>query len=274
VKLLKHPSDLRSLSFLTIALVLLFASLALQWQALSVLLYTLSLIAGVTVVFLISLLNHNHQHHPTFYQPALNRTTNILISLCIGAPSTRLHLVHHFNHHRYYQSGKDWSSYKNHSKGRGLFRILYYFFSASREIAKNRNNIEAPENLINQQKVERITLWIFIGFALWLNPGVFLGLILPSWIGGLGLLLTSNLLNHDQCELESKYNHSRSFLGKFENWFFLNNGFHSAHHEKPHLHWTQLPDLYRTHFEQHTDEKLKQKSFVVYFAKYVFKNEI
>ena len=54
----------------------------------------------------------------------------------------------------------------------------------------------------------------------------------------------------------------------------MNNGFHSAHHEKPQMHWTQLPDLHLRQFEQHTDEKFKQSSFVVYFAKYIFKNDI
>ncbi|WP_413289280.1 fatty acid desaturase [Bdellovibrio sp. HCB337] len=253
---------------------LLFGALRLHLNQFSVPTYIAAWGFGVWVVFLVSLLNHNHHHHPTFHSGILNRVTDILISICIGAPSTRLHLVHHFNHHRHYQSEKDWSNYRIHAKSKGVLRILYYLFSASREMAKNRRNIPAPLSLQKHQVTERIVLGSFSLVALWLNPGIFLGLIVPTWVGGLCLLLTSNLFNHDQCDLESEYNHSRNFLGKVENWFFLNNGFHSAHHEKPELHWSLLPELHERTFEHHTNENLKQSSFLVYFARYIFKNEI
>ena len=190
MRILKYRADLRSLLFLGAALGLLTGSLSLRLTQFSVPTYIATWTLGVWSVFLICLINHNHQHHPIFYSPFLNRITDILISLCIGAPSTRLHLVHHFNHHRHYQGENDWSSYKAHAKGKGLFRAIYYFVSTSKEIAKNRNNIDAPLSLKTQQTTERVALWAFAIGAFYINPGIFFALILPSWICGLALLLT------------------------------------------------------------------------------------
>ena len=44
--------------------------------------------------------------------------------------------------------------------------------------------------------------------------------------------------------LDSKWNHSRNFTGKWLNAFLFNNGFHFAHHWKPMAHWSELPALH------------------------------
>lgn len=269
MKFLRHREDIRSLFFLGVVLCLLFAVLGISFSRFSFGFYLFSLAIGTLSVFLISLLNHNHRHLPIFTLHFLNNITNVLISICIGAPSTRLHLIHHFNHHRHFRSTKDWSSYLVHAKGSGFKRILKYIISSAKEISVQRKNIRAPLSLVNQQWIERVFLLVFAVTGLIVNPQVFIFLILPSWLLGLLLLFISNFFNHDMCDLESEHQHSRNFLSPLENWFFMNNGFHSAHHAKPRLHWTELPDLHKRCFESHLKDELKQNSFFIYFFKYL-----
>ena len=45
--------------------------------------------------------------------------------------------------------------------------------------------------------------------------------------------------------LDPPYNHSRNHIGRVLNWCLFNNGFHTAHHMRPGLHWSELPDFHR-----------------------------
>lgn len=272
MKLLKYHEDLRSLFLLSIGLTSLFGATQVDFGQVHLLTYLFCVFWGTLNVFLICLLNHNHRHNPIFYSSYLNRIVNICISLCIGAPSTRLHLVHHFNHHRFFRTDEDWSSYKKHAKGKGLARLLYYAFSGSREIAKYRNTQKFPKKFAKELWIERIILLGFSFFILLLNFKSFIFLIAPSWFLGLNLLFISNLINHDQCKLNSEWNHSRNFLNPFENWFFMNNGYHSAHHDKPYIHWSLLPELHQQRFVKNMKSELNQGSFFVYLTKYVLFN--
>ncbi len=273
MKILTYREDLRSLIFIVMIFSLLVASLQLKMASLSLVSYGSLLFGGIFSVFLVCLLNHNHRHHPIFTISSLNTGLNLFISVCMGATSSRLHLIHHFNHHRYYHSEKDWSNYQAHAKGQGLRRILHYVLSASKMISQQRKNLVAPKSLQNQQHLERFALGSFIAGALWLNPSIFIFLILPSWGGGLLLLFISNLFNHDQCDLESEFQHSRNFLNPFENWFFFNSGYHGAHHAKPSLHWSRLPSYHQEHFAPVLRKDLQQGSFFVYALKYLSKGQ-
>ncbi len=84
--MIKNRSDIRSLSFVIIAIFL-------QWYFLFRG-HGLFFVFWILVVFQISLVNHNHRHHPVFYARFLNRGLDFLISAIILAPSTRLHAVH------------------------------------------------------------------------------------------------------------------------------------------------------------------------------------
>ena len=43
-------------------------------------------------------------------------------------------------------------------------------------------------------------------------------------------IITMNFLQHDGCDEDTEYNHSRNFVGKLVNWWTYNNGFHAIHH--------------------------------------------
>lgn len=269
MKVLRYQEDLRSLGLLIFSVTLLVSSLFFRPDGMSFLLWPVFLVLGILVVFSVSLLNHNHRHHPIFASKILNQILDVMISICMGSPSTRLHLVHHLNHHRHYASDKDWTNYHTHAQGRGFLRLLHYIKSAGKEVASNRKKLKAPVYLKIQEGVERIFVWAFAVFAAWTNPWIFFGVILPSWILGLLFLFVSNLFNHDLCDLRSPDQHSRNFLNPIENWIFLNNGYHSAHHAKPQMHWTALPAYHQERFQNILPDELKQGSIFLYFFKYI-----
>jgi fatty acid desaturase len=265
---LRRNSDLRSLFFIGFTLAQIGFFLAIPFSHYTLFTYLISLLFFTFWVVTCTLINHNHRHHPIFKKNSLNQFLNLLISLTIGAPSTRLHLVHHFNHHFHYPSHKDWSHFELNARGSGFKRILLYLYNATKTMTKNREQLVRTKNQRDSLRNEKAVLYIASASFLLLNWKVFLALILPGWFLGLSLLLTSNLLNHDMCDTSSEINHSRDFLSRVENWFFCNNGYHTAHHMKPHLHWEELPTLHNEKVKAQKDKKYSSGSFFLYLFRY------
>lgn len=82
------------------------------------------------------------------------------------------------------------------------------------------------------------------------------------WIFGQWGNVTINLLQHQDCKHDSEFDHSRNITGPFANWLFLNNGFHTAHHLRPALHWSRLPDFHRQTVELHIRPDLNHRSML------------
>ena len=67
------------------------------------------------------------------------------------------------------------------------------------------------------------------------TPAFFLKVYVPGYLIGLAL-----------CHLQGHYEHAHgrttSHYGRLYNLLFFNDGYHVEHHEKPGVHWTQLPE--------------------------------
>jgi fatty acid desaturase len=120
-------------------------------------------------------------------------------------------------------------------------------------------------------KLESISLFLFVTIFVFFKWKNFFLLIFPIWLLGQLLLLISNLLNHDNCEQNLSVNNSRDFVGKFENWFFWNSGYHTAHHLNPGLHWNDLPILHRNKVLPVKKNNFIEYSFWGYFFRYLIK---
>ena len=83
-------------------------------------------------------------------------------------------------------------------------------------------------------------------------------LVIPHLYAGWGIVST-NYWQHDGCDENTKYNHSRNFTGKFLNFIAFNNGYHTIHHEKPHLHWSLLPEAHEKEIAPHIHPNLNTK---------------
>lgn len=268
---LRRSSDFRSLFLTLLTFFLIIYSLKLDFKDLNIFQYIILMICLIFGIFTCTLINHNHRHHPIFKKNHYNEAFNLILSLCMGAPSTRLHLVHHFNHHLHYPSHGDWSHFELNGKGRGIKKILTYLYSATRTMTKNRSSLVNSNKRRLALRNERLILYFLGTIALIINWKISVFVIFPGWIIGLSLLLTSNLLNHDQCDTSSTINHSRDFLNRFENWFFCNNGYHTAHHLKPSLHWEELPRLHQEAVAGKKATQFTVDSFFSYLIQYCLK---
>lgn len=266
---MKNLSDIRSLIFLSMAWAFQLFVMLSPTEIFSPLVLIFLFFLNVAFVLQASLINHNHRHCGMFNSPTLNRWADRMISLILLSPSTRLHAIHMFNHHTHYRSSeKDWASYKLATKhSSGFLRSLEYLKNSSREMFKNRPTLNLPEELRRNQKVERVLIFIYVGTLLFINPLMTLLWLIPSCVIGLFLLLLANLVNHDRCDLESEFNHSRNFQSRIENWFFCNNGYHTAHHLKPAMHWSKYPEFHKSELHEKVDSKLNEGSLLVYSLK-------
>ena len=87
--------------------------------------------------------------------------------------------------------------------------------------------------------------------------------LLPHQYAAWGIVGT-NYFQHDGCDEEHPYNHSRNFTGKSLNWFLFNNGYHGAHHMKPNLHWSLYPEYHATNLRPFIHSSLDRKSLIAY----------
>jgi beta-carotene hydroxylase len=79
-------------------------------------------------------------------------------------------------------------------------------------------------------------------------------------------VLIFNYIQHVHADEESQWNHSRNFVGWALNWFLLNNGYHTIHHEKPGLHWSLVPQEHAKIAHQ-VDPALFERSFWWYMIR-------
>ena len=90
-----------------------------------------------------------------------------------------------------------------------------------------------PKRLVCVELAEHAAIFAFTATALATNWLAFATVIFPAWLVGAGFITLVNLAQHDGADPAAKYAHSRNFVGRVDNWFFFNAGYHAAPHAKP-----------------------------------------
>lgn len=235
-------------------------------RAVSVVLITLLLLAGplfvrpegpVTVtwvflnglaVFLCCIINHNHVHVRMGRTQGANRIIALLLTMAKGHTSSTVIIPHNRIHHLHGGDDRDWMPNSFAGHGWGIARILRYIVRSSVNTRRLRNLPGAPtlgRRGARSQFAERVTLWAVIAITLAIDPVRSALFIYLPWLFGMAALVAVNLLQHDGCDPASGHDHSRNFVGRLSNWLFFNNGYHTAHHLRPAMHWSLLPEFHR-----------------------------
>lgn len=264
MKILNFKKDWRSVIF---TLVCLFMLLIPFWLEIPYEYIAIWLIFSSLFCFNVCIINHNHVHTATFAHPLLNKLFGILLTLAKGHTSAGVILAHNHNHHIYNGSKNDWIRPQLAGNGPGLFRLTKFIFNSLITMAKEKRKVEKtllPKQVRQQLFLERNILILFILLLIYIDISTFLIFVVAPWIVSIVMLIGVNLLQHDQCSPGSKYNHSRNFIGRLGNWFFFNNGYHTAHHMDPGVHWSELPTLHNNKISQHIDKKLEKKSILLF----------
>lgn len=186
---------------------------------------------------------HNHTHCATFRSRFMNRMLDYGLTLLTGTSTTSIRVAHQVRHHGRNQSPDDFVRVALVHGKTTLQALLSYVPLVVRETwrwnACDLNQTRRPA-LWRAQRQERVLLWLFIAAGLWWSPWRFLTTFPMPWLAAQWFLVAINLPQHDRCDPA----HSRNVVGACSNWLFLNNGFHTAHHERPGMHWSLLPEYH------------------------------
>lgn len=219
-------------------------------------------------------IKHNHIHLPIFAHKILNRITDFGIMIHSGTGVTNTWIIHVVNHHPNNNNEKDWTSI---SKGPGfknkLLDLITYPFWIVALLVRKRSVYKSQ---LSNQRIKKRMLFesiIMISFMIagfWIHPINFLLFFLIPALFSQWFLIASNYLQHDGCDVNSAFDHSNNISGRLYNLLLFNVGYHTAHHEKPGMHWSGLKKYHNKHLASHIGEQRIKSSLISFlWSEYV-----
>ena len=271
---LRHRRDWQSLAYL----VALPALAAWQWvhgfwwPAYALMLF---LTLGIGVI------HHNHTHLRMWRGRRANRVTDFGITLLQGHPTFVFWPAHVVNHHRHRHGPQDVArTYRfggdtNHLVGYLLHPlqaawVLYPLFMAW--LGKLRRDGSGAFRYCMGQYAVWLGSWALLLAIDWRRALLFV--IVPQ-LHGLHWLLATNYLQHAHADGREgargdtpggALNYARNFEG-WINPLLFNIGLHTAHHENPHAHWSELSKLHCERYRDRVDPALSERGLVPYMLR-------
>jgi len=228
---------------------------------------------------------HNHNHCPTFVGRGANSVFSMWISIFYGFPTYGWIPTHNENHHRYVGREGDATVLVVDEKKDNAWLALTHFFRSSKTqaplLTRYRDRLRARSRKAWRMiYVQYIVVYgahaLMCALAIVLHGaklGVFVyatSLFIPAFMALWGVQFT-NWVQHVGCDPHSKWNHSRNFCSSWMNYFVFDNGFHTVHHDRPGMHWSQAHAEHRK-VAHLIDPRLNDTSIFAYaFRTYVAK---
>jgi fatty acid desaturase len=190
--------------------------------------------------------NHHHQHLSTFRYAPLNRLLEFFYALHTGV-TTNLWVLHHVlgHHHHFLDQTKDESGWKRKDgKVMGELeystKVAFTAYYRGYQVGKTHPKLQRDFVLFGV-----ITLLLVVALV-WYRPlqGLFL-FVLPM-ITGLWLTSWVTYEHHAGLDTQNPFEASYNNLHKWYNRLTGNLGYHTAHHYKQGVHWSQLPALHES----------------------------
>ena len=264
--MLNYKADLRSCLYMVLTTCLFYY----QWNhAFNILLYIVYLFFSVSV----SVMTHNHQHLPIWKSKVLNVLTDWWLTVFYGVPIFTWIPTHNRNHHKYVNREGDVTATYRHTEENNLLSLLSYpsvsgYNQVRESIVPYMKKLKESDRAIYNQNLIQIAvliIWI-LSFLLLDWKLALLYVIIPQQVSAFSVL-TFNYVQHVHADEESKYNHSRNFMGL--NLLLFNNGYHTAHHERAAVHWSLLPQEHAV-IAQKIDPDLIEKTFLGFIFRVYF----
>jgi fatty acid desaturase len=219
--------------------------------------------------FICAVIVHNTIHVPIFKKRGLNKIFQVILSFSYGHSTSAYVPGHNFSHHKYTQTPKDAIRTSKARFKINLLNQLLFFFLMSGDILKGE--IRFAKKMYTQRPAwfwqYALEMFLVIGVKVALaiiNWKCFLLFVaIPHQYAAWGIVGT-NYFQHDGCDEEHEFNHSRNFTGGILNWILFNNGYHGAHHMKPNLHWSLYPAYHEKNLVPYLHPSLNRKSLLAY----------
>ena len=273
---LRHWRDWQSLAYL----IAMPALIAWQWR------FGFHPLAYALLLFLtlgVGVIHHNHTHLRMWRSKRANRLTDAWLTLLQGHPTFVFWPAHVANHHRHRHGPQDLArTYRfggdhNHLWGYLLHPlqaawVLYPLFW--RWLGWLRRRWPGAFRYCMQQYGLWLGSWAVLLAVDWQRA---LLLVIVPQLHGLHWLLATNYLQHAHADGRPQsrtqraapqvpLNHARNFTG-WVNPLLFNIGLHTAHHEEPHAHWSELTRLHRERYAQRVDPRLNEGGLLPYMGR-------
>lgn len=190
---------------------------------------------------------HNHAHLPVFNHSFFNRAYDVLLAQTTGYQTALWELHHNRGHHRNFLTPeRDVARVVNLKTGK-VFSRPWYALRGNLTIHRDSLKIALAERAANQKSLMgklssefAIQLGITIALLAW-NPLMALAcFVIPNAFAA-WYIWWESYPHHLEAPTSDVYDGSVTITGRFFNLTTFNIGHHTAHHEKPTLHWSLLP---------------------------------
>ena len=247
--MLRYAADRRTLVYLCVTSVLA----VVNWRLGRVqpALYSVTLF----MFFTSAVISHNHNHLGMWRSKGLNLVTSYWIAIFYGHPAIAWVPTHNQIHHKLNNKPGDSSRSPKWFEGNHLAALLVYPTLTNLEQTKDINAF-----LKDLWRRDRPAFYaaaseyaVFFGIMAvlfvidWRKTLLFF--FIPQQVA-LFAIQAINYLQHIETDAHSDWNHSRNFVSRLLNALLFNNGFHTVHHLKPGVHWSELPRLHAQHVEK------------------------
>jgi type IV secretory pathway TrbD component len=179
---------------------------------------------------------HCHAHYSVFRNGPLDAAYDVVLMLAAGNTTAVWELQHVRGHHQTYLARtEDPANNDRFGGGRLAFTILGDAMSI---LDSWRIGARAPRlrrRLVRQVGLQVMTLIVMMAIDPWLAT---LFVVVP-WLLLRWAVFWFSFAQHDTVPMTDVYSGSVTHFG-FTNRLYLNVGHHTAHHEKPTLHWSLL----------------------------------
>ncbi len=267
--MLKYKADLKSVLYIIITTVL-FAYLwhtGFNWTSP---IFWIAFIIYLHFSVAVSVMTHNHNHINMWTNKALNLLTDWWLTVFYGLPIFVWIPTHNRNHHRYNNKEGDVTRTYRHTEDNNMVSLIQYpTISGVNQMKesiipymaelKARNLKQYRENWV---QILVLVAWMLV-FFVWSWKKALLFILIPQQVSQITVIIF-NYIQHIHADEESDYNHSRNFM--WVNFFMLNNGYHTIHHERAVIHWSETPEGHKS-IAHLIDPSLIEKSFWGYIIR-------
>jgi fatty acid desaturase len=242
--LLKYKADRGPVAYVMAVMILRLA----LWALATPLVCAISVLPLALLGMFIAPINHHHQHVNSFRAAWRNRLYELLLAPQCGIGPYGWVLHHNLGHHRNYLSQPPGEhpdeSHWTRADGTQMGRFEYsVHLLLHHQVDIFRVGLRHPRYL-RSYLLMKLPLWGLLGAGLWLRPlETVLVFLLPSFIT-LFHTIWATYEHHAGCPGSSHLDASRNRDNRLYNVLTGNLGFHTAHHKRPGLHWSLLPQLH------------------------------
>jgi fatty acid desaturase len=264
--LVRHPAEWRQVGIVGVYWALMATGYFLP-EARSVPLF----VAACGFSFLNAVVVHNHMHRGVFNSKRLNAAWRCILSFGNFYPASANVPGHNLVHHHFEDDGQpDWVAPSQVGFRWHLLNLLHFPNVVGPNTYNGVNRWAAWTRQGGYRRRYTADTVFMVGLMAILMWGDFWGALffcfMPALWGARGILRI-NLIQHDACDIDSAWNHSRNFVGRGFNWIMCNNGYHTIHHNRAGLQWWELAEAHEREVVPHIDPRLDEPTMTGYLAR-------